>query len=123
MWGVRKKFKVRLAGIIYYGQFRVGQSNCRLYQFRKKMGYRYEFSLVFLDYFFILLYNSYEIHLQNFEWLRPAVLKIQDIQIEIGCTLAPGVSFCSFSLIIFLFYSIIAMKSAYQVSNGHAQRF
>src|ERR1700722_176755 len=38
--------------------------------------YRYEFSLVFLNYFFILLYSSYDTRLQNFEKLRPPVPKL-----------------------------------------------
>lgn len=37
---------------------------------------RYEFLLVVLDFFFTLLYYSYETRLQIFEKLRPSIFKL-----------------------------------------------
>ena len=80
--------------------------------------YRYEFSLVFIKFFFILLYYSYEIRLQNFERLRPPDPKLHQIWYELGWRISTGTSFASFFLILFLICSTIATKCVCKSSRG-----
>jgi len=73
-----------------------------------KYRYRYEFSLVFINSFFILLYYSYEIRLQNFERLRLPDPKLHQIWYELSWRISTGTSFASFffkSFFILLYYS------------------
>ena len=81
-----------------------------------------EFSSNSLNSFFILLYYSYETHLQILERLCPAVVEICFIWEDMRGTIAARVSFHPFFLIHFLFCSIIAMKRIYKFSKSCTQQ-
>jgi len=83
--------------------------------------YRYEFCLVFLKYFFILLYYSYEMRLQKFEMLRPPDPKLHQIWHELRWRISTGTSFASFFFKFFLFCSTIATKCVCKSSRGCAR--
>ena len=89
--------------------------------------WRYEFLVFFFNSSFILLYHSYKMCLPICKRMRPVAFKIYQSQWEIWWTweenCATGMSFWSFSSILFSFCSIIATKYANQFSKGCTQWF
>jgi hypothetical protein len=82
--------------------------------------YRYEFLSVSLGSCFILLYYSYELCLQVCESLRPVVVELCYLMLEIGGANTTGTSFHRFPLVLVSFCSTIATNYAYEFAKACA---
>ena len=82
---------------------RMRQTVEKLQEFLYEMGCVRATGTIFFDYFFILLFYSYDIGMQIIERLRQTVEKLQESLYEMGCVRATSTSFYPFSLILFHF--------------------